>query len=70
MKKIVVLLLVAIMVLSFAACQPKAEAPAEQPKEEAATAPAPAEEAPEEEAAAPAGVFKVGFYTVKVNRKT
>ena len=59
MKKILALLLAAVMVLAFAACGSKNDAPAEAPVQEAAAAPAaeapaaaPAAEAP---AAAPAG---------------
>ena len=68
MKKILALLLAAVMVLAFAACGSKNDAPAEAPVQEAAAAPAaeapaaaPAAEAPaaapaaEAPAAAPAG---------------
>ena len=52
MKKILALLLAVVMVLAFAACGSKAEAPAEAPAPEAPAAEAPAAEAPAE---APAG---------------
>ena len=63
MKKLVVMLLVAIMVLSLVACQPAA--PKEDaPAADAPAADAPAEDAPAEDAPAASGeTYKIGFYS-------